>query len=254
MHIRQNIDSMSAPDVARFQAAVQRALSINDNRGYIHFAKMHGWPLNFCKHSSPLFLPWHRAYLYTFELSLRDLSGDVALPWWDWTSDRARLEGVPLAYTDQGGGLASAPVPLDDQTLDLVRRQVPWSLNLSGAVPQTIRAPDLAASLPTADMIDSILDATTFEDFTLRLEDVHNRVHGWFKGTMAIVPLASFDPIFWAHHAMIDRLWYRWQLKHPGVGVPTEIANNALEGFSLTVSQVLKIADLGYDYATGVVA
>ena len=34
----------------------------------------------------PLFLPWHRAYLYFFELALQDQdpAHAVTLPWWDW--------------------------------------------------------------------------------------------------------------------------------------------------------------------------
>ncbi|MGH6665900.1 MAG: tyrosinase family protein, partial [Pseudolabrys sp.] len=72
------------------------------------------------------------------------------------------------------------------------------------------------------------------------------------NGSMAIIPLAAFDPIFWAHHTMVDRLWYLWQLRHPGSGVPASIMNRALEGFPLTVAQVLDIKALGYDYAVSV--
>ena len=25
------------------------------------------------------------------------------------------------------------------------------------------------------------------------------------------------DPLFWLHHATIDRLWAKWQKQHPGV-------------------------------------
>jgi tyrosinase len=254
MHIRQNIDTMSDADIAKYRGAIAAALAISDNRGYNHFAGMHGWPLGFCKHHQLLFLPWHRAYLYMLELSLRDMSGDIALPWWDWSSDLSHQQGLPAAFTDTQGGLASVPVPLDPQILAAVQQQAPWSMDLSGAVPRTIRNPDPADSLPTAAAVDDVLTAPTFADFTQRLEDIHDKIHGWFKGSMSIVPFAAFDPIFWAHHSMIDRLWYRWQLQHPGIGVPAEIANSALEGFPLTVPQVLDIATLGYDYATGVVS
>ncbi|CAN5281605.1 tyrosinase family protein [soil metagenome] len=254
MHIRQNIESMSEADIATYQRAIARALAITDNRGYQHFAGLHGWPQNLCKHHVSLFLPWHRAYLYMFELSLRDVAGEIALPWWDWTSEEAHRFGLPDAFTAGQGGLASVPVPLDPPTLQAVQQQVPWALDLTGAVPKTTRNPDPADSLPTIAEVDDVLDAPTYADFTSRLEDIHDGIHGWFKGTMSIVPFAAFDPIFWAHHAMIDRLWYRWQLRHPGIGVPNEIADSALEGFPLTVPQVLDIATLGYDYATGVVA
>lgn len=254
MGFRVSVEAMSEADLTAFRAAVAKAMAIGDNRGYEHFARMHGYSLNLCKHNSLLFLPWHRAYLYMFELSLRDLGGDVRLPWWDWTSNLAHRDGLPPAYVQSDGGLSSAPVPLDPRTLQVVKDRVPWSLDLSGPVPKTIRNPDPPGRLPTAEDVASVRDARSYQDFTSRLEDIHDGVHGWFKGTMAIVPLAAFDPIFWAHHAMIDRIWYLWQLDHPGLGVPPEIANSALEGFPLTVPQVLDIAKLGYGYAKEVVS
>ena len=57
-----------------------------------------------------------------------------------------------------------------------------------------------------------------FDDFTFQLEDLHNRVHVWTGGTMSEIPVAAFDPVFWAHHTMIDRLWAIWQQAHPGAG------------------------------------
>ena len=55
----------------------------------------------------PLFLPWHRAYLYFFELSLKRFAPTVTLPWWDWTSTTSHRRGLPSAYvTAQVGGAA----------------------------------------------------------------------------------------------------------------------------------------------------
>ena len=39
----------------------------------------------------------------------------------------------------------------------------------------------------------------------------HDRVHGYVGGSMGQVPTAAFDPIFWSHHSMVDRIWYLWQ-------------------------------------------
>ncbi|MGH6666042.1 MAG: tyrosinase family protein, partial [Pseudolabrys sp.] len=222
MAVRQNVANMSAADLDAFRNAIATAQGISDNRGYTHFAGLHGWPGGLCKHGDPLFPPWHRAYLYMFEMSLRDLSGnrDIAFPWWDWTSDESHQVGVPAAYADTQSPLAGAEIPLDPQTRRVVEQQAPNAVDLSGPVPRTIRNPNPAADLPQADMVEDILDAPTFDDFTMRLEDVHNSVHGRFNGSMAIIPLAAFDPIFWAHHTMVDRLWYLWQLRHPGSGVP----------------------------------
>jgi tyrosinase len=66
---------------------------------------------------------------------------------------------------------------------------------------------------------------------------------------MSAVPVAGFDPVFWSHHAMIDRLWYLWQLAHPGFLPPAQTLDMALAPFPMTVRQTLDISLLGYEYA-----
>ncbi|KAF9878953.1 hypothetical protein CkaCkLH20_03853 [Colletotrichum karsti] len=49
------------------------------------------------------------------------------------------------------------------------------------------------------------------------IEDVHNAVHnytGGGRGHMSNPEISSFDPIFWLHHANIDRLFAIWQAVH----------------------------------------
>ena len=249
MNVRQNAELLAASDVAALTTAFSRMQTTADNRGYAHLAGLHGWPAGLCKHHQALFLPWHRAYLYMFELSLRDLGGDVRLVWWDWTSERSHRDGLPAIFTGEAA-LRSAEMPLDDDLARRVRDEAPYLADLSGPVPRTVRQPDPADSLPSRRDVDDVLDAPTFADFTTRLEDIHDRVHDWFKGTMSAVVLAGFDPAFWTHHAMIDRLWCLWQLRHPNAGVSPLRTDQALEGFPLTVGQVLDVRTLGYDYAS----
>ena len=84
-------------------------------------------------------------------------------------------------------------------------------------------------------------------------EGIHNNVHGWVGGAMSAVPVAAYDPIFWAHHAMIDRLWYLWQIGPNGVDPPAGLLDRALPPFPLTVRDTLDISALGYGYAARVV-
>jgi tyrosinase len=71
---------------------------------------------------------------------------------------------------------------------------------------------------------------------------------------MSDISVAAYDPIFWAHHCMIDRLWYLWQLKHPGARMPPPLIDQALPPFAMTVRQTLEITQLGYDYAAATAA
>ncbi|KAK0377149.1 hypothetical protein CLIM01_05497 [Colletotrichum limetticola] len=55
---------------------------------------------------------------------------------------------------------------------------------------------------------------TRFNDWG-SIEDVHNAVHGYIGGYMGDVDIAAFDPIFWLHHANIDRIFAIWQACNP---------------------------------------
>lgn len=49
------------------------------------------------------------------------------------------------------------------------------------------------------------------------LEAIHDTIHIYsgLKGQMAYIPLSAFDPIFFLHHAMVDRLLTMWQVIYP---------------------------------------
>lgn len=49
------------------------------------------------------------------------------------------------------------------------------------------------------------------------VEAVHDIIHiyGGLKGHMTYVPLSAFDPLFFLHHAMTDRLIAMWQILNP---------------------------------------
>src|SRR6478672_6652574 len=88
---RRSVRGMSAndPDLAAMSRAVaaMKALPQSDSRNWIRFADIHR---NFCPHGNWYFLPWHRAYIASFERICQELSGkrDFALPYWNWTADR----------------------------------------------------------------------------------------------------------------------------------------------------------------------
>jgi tyrosinase len=94
-----------------------------------------------------------------------------------------------------------------------------------------------------------VLAIRDFTGFSSEVEGLHDRVHMWVGGHMGQIPYAAFDPIFWAHHCMIDRLWRVWQLRHPGARPPAAILDDALPPFRMTVRQTLSVTALGYDYA-----
>jgi tyrosinase len=251
--LRENLEDLTADKLVNIRTAFSRLMQIRDNRGYNHISGYHGIPGFYCWHhgtrtrrprpSRPLrlFFPWHRAYLYWLEQHLKDQVPDIALPWWDWSSDASRRVGIPNAFSQEFANGEPNPlfkfhikVPTSNPPLDEV----------------TIRDPGDPSELPDSQMVTNILDLPDFDDFDLMAENfLHDNIHVWVGGSMSIVDTAAYDPIFWFHHCMVDRLWYLWQIKFGDSTGMEDMLDEVLEPFPLRVRDVLSVRDLGYDYA-----
>jgi tyrosinase len=243
---RRNITAMQPDQLAGFRQAITLAQGISDERGYQYWAGVHGLPLpSYCQHHSPLFLPWHRAYLYFFERTLQDLVAGVTLPWWDWSAGSP--QGIPPAYAAEQ--VDGQPNPLYSSPIQPQGRE-------PGGPDHTVRSPGdpQMPPLPDAPTVQKLLGVSQFADFQEQLENIHNGVHMWVGGTMGDIATAAYDPLFWAHHTMIDRLWRLWQLAHPGAMPAASLLEQALPPFPMTVTQTLDSDTLGYDYAVATAA
>lgn len=224
---------------------------LDDTNGFWFWAELHGAPKNQCEHTNEsgydsLFLPWHRAYLYRLELALQTKAPAATLPWWDWTTTRDS-GGLPAIYGDIGGEnpLAGGDFP----------PRIAEATQARGWPASSWRQPGPPNRLPTREKVKEILELKSFDDFSQTLEEhLHNKVHEWVGGSMAMVAIAAYDPLFWAHHTMIDRLWYLWQVLHSARGPRPGLWGTILRGgLDLKVSDVLDTHALGYDYAASTV-
>lgn len=281
--LRKSVATLTATELASLRAAFTAVMGISDERGYQHFAGIHGLPLpGYCVHNDaagvlgnlqvgPLFLPWHRAYLYFFEQALQDQDAGVTLPWWDWTTGPGRPSVIPDAYASQTvngqenplhqGPIAAIPDAQWEGDRG-ARRALLASTGVDpGPLPAvTFRQPGELASapetLPTATDVQNALNASNFVDFSQQIEQIHNSVHVWVGGTMSEIPVAAYDPLFYAHHTMIDRLWWLWQLRNPGAHPPTPYLTSALPPFAgpaAVVGGTLDANSLGYEYSLAAV-
>jgi tyrosinase len=254
MVYRLEVGDADAPHMTAFRAAMRAAQARLDNESYNFIAGFHGAPAWFCWHhqinrrtplQARLFLPWHRAYLWWLEQALQDRApdlpadlqdADIALPWWDWTV----VDGIPPAYETEPLDSTRAFVPTANPPIDEVTDRAPGS--------------NPFARLPTHDEIydpvGGVLADTDWASFSDRVEDFHDGVHGWVSGSMGDVTIAAYDPVFFAHHCMIDRLWYLWQVAHGNGAIPVELMDLELIPFGKRVRDVLDVQRLGYEYAT----
>jgi polyphenol oxidase len=238
VRIRKSVFELTASEVDRLKAAYTELFKItkrDDPRGWYRQGAVHCWycsgagdSLNGMEiHGGWWFFAWHRAYLYFHETILGTLIGDpsFALPYWDWdsckddpndTTGRNRFPGEVYGFPTD-----IAPNPLFDTTR---------------AAGKDDRIPTFVVG-PTS--MNAILGAKSFSDFggsgneelpvfaqsanapqqagTLEAGP-HGMVHLWttdpknFSGLadMGMLAAAAFDPVFFAHHANIDRLWSKW--------------------------------------------
>lgn len=94
----------------------------------------------------------------------------------------------------------------------------------------------------------AVLAIADFSTFQFELEGLHDRVHNAIGGNMSTAASPS-DPLFFLHHANIDRLWAQWQAAHPAAGPsnPQEtLMRRPIEG--VKVATQLSTAALGYSY------
>jgi tyrosinase len=252
LRFRRSVERLTPGQLRALRDAFARVYPISDERGYQFYAGIHGYPLPaYCDiaHGHPeYFLPWHRAYLYFFERALRAQNGDAALPWWDWTSPGSQTTGIPKAYAD--GQAGNKPNPLYAAAVNAAaadqgeKRGDPRASTTERHPAQPGTNP-----LPTAEWVAWLIDNhPSFTDFSSRLEKAHGDVHVWVGGHMSDIGFAAYDPIFWAHHTMIDRVWALWQLKW-GKTPPAPALDQALSPFPMTVRQTLSVHSLGYEYA-----
>jgi tyrosinase len=249
VRFRRNADQLTSGQLKTLRGAFSKLYEIPDDRGYEYFAGIHGLPLPIsCEnaHGTPYFLPWHRAYLYFFERALRDRAPNAGLVWWDWETGPGITSKLPGPYLKASAG--GKPNPLHSAKVSkLALEQGKKGGLVVGS--KTKRETAGPTGLPSAEEVEDILSRPQFIDFSGALEQLHGRVHGWVGGHMGMIPFAAYDPVFWAHHTMCDRLWRLWQLRHPGSRPPASLLDEALPPFRMTVRQTLSVTALGYDYA-----
>jgi len=201
-------------------------------------------------HRCPAFFPWHRELLYQFEKELQRVAGDpnLGIPYWDWSTDQSKT-GVPWLNDLMGGDGNNGPV-----TTGPFAGKSQWPLTLSeDGEDHLIRGFGLDGQfnrLPTPAEVNATLsisvydgapwsDKPTLATFRNQTEGwhvpagstlsvgMHNLVHIWVGGPNGTMQPSTSpnDPVFFLHHANVDRLWAMWQQRNPGVAHYLPTAN-----------------------------
>lgn len=194
-----------------------------------------------CQHGSWYFLPWHRGYLMAVEAQIRaaiaTLPGaptDWALPYWNYF--KPSQNGLPPAFASNtwpdggdnplfvtqryGDGSGTISVEMDQ-------------VNQRALVDQHFVGPGTGGSQGFGGINTGFSHSGQHHGGVET--QPHDMVHGLVGGgdeqkigLMSDPDTAGLDPIFWLHHANIDRLWEVWRREPTSQGNPTQ--TNWLKG------------------------
>jgi tyrosinase len=185
---------------------------------------------NQCQHQTWYFLPWHRGYLACFEeivaAAVVRLGGPQgwALPYWNYSAAEADARNLPAAFLSQTNADGSANgLWIDGRNLTGVEDAIPAN---DVSLEALLHSPFGGSALGGDPGFGGPqTDFSHFGGVNGRLENLpHNVIHGDVGGLMNDPDTAALDPIFWLHHANIDRLWEVWLHRNSNFVDPTSTA------------------------------
>ncbi|KAI0304304.1 tyrosinase [Multifurca ochricompacta] len=188
---------------------------------------------------------------------------NLRAPYWDWATNTVpppeviSLETVDIITPD--GNTTSVANPLLGYTFNPIDRSFPspykyWQTTIRH--PDDPRSPNATTDVQAlTDDLSSIQDDITSSTYSLltrvhtwpafsnhtrgdggsasnSLEAIHDEIHGIIGGQMGDPAVAGFDPVFFLHHANVDRLLSLWAAVNPGVWV----TRGPAEGGTFTIS------------------
>ncbi|KAJ9541086.1 hypothetical protein OSB04_027592 [Centaurea solstitialis] len=182
--------------------------------------------LNIQVHKSWLFFPFHRQYLYFFEKICGKLIGDpdFAIPFWNW--DAPDGMEIPGMYTHRESPLYDALRNADHQPPCVVDLQYDTEEKHRSREDQVV----LNLSTMHRQMISGANTTSLFMGNPYHAGDrpcagsgtiegvPHDTLHTWtgdksrpYLENMGTFYSAARDPMFYGHHANVDRMWYLWK-------------------------------------------
>lgn len=222
---------------AKFERAIalMKALPPDDPRNFMQQANVHCAYCNLTYqqtgdeklqlqiHNCWHFFPWHRWYLYFYERILGKLIDDptFALPFWNWDNPDAAI--LPEVFFEKHSSLYDArrnPNHLPPATVDLgyaadsptKPKKIPHN-NLSILYSEMVRTKKLQDFYGAEYVVGT---APSPGPGSVE-RGSHIAVHAWVgENTTGAEDMGNFystarDPIFFSHHANVDRLWTVWR-------------------------------------------
>jgi len=260
--IRKSVAELTTSEIARLRLAYQRLRDLttsdpDDPRGWLQQAHVHCWMCGGSGgdiHGSWTFLPWHRAYLYFHERILCKLLNDNSfrLPYWSW--DDSNYRSLPTIYRPAQVGTAANSLYDGNRSTDAVAGK-----SMPGSIFPALQNPMNSANF---EAFGGGSDGGGSLEF-----GPHGAIHMWAGAPQSPYPdmgnlsLAARDPLFYAHHCNIDRLWAEFVRRNPAAHANPSDPDFLTRSFqffdenkqlvTIRVQDVLDPVPLGFSYRPG---
>ncbi|KAJ1926581.1 hypothetical protein IWQ60_003661 [Tieghemiomyces parasiticus] len=213
IHQRKEWRQLDNGEINRYVNAVRKLNEGPRPTKYDNFVKLHLDGAD-AAHTHPVFFPFHRQFLRAFEVELQAIDPSVTLPYWDWSIDSRRPSdspvwstfghnGVPDTHCVSDGVFAQWTVlnEMNGTRLHCLNRD--WNDNTF-----------LGPIFPPEYLEQTARDTDDYAVWWNTIERApHGIVHAFIGGDMFDMASPN-DPIFWLHHAFLDKLWFEWQSKN----------------------------------------
>ncbi|KAJ6031582.1 tyrosinase central domain protein [Penicillium herquei] len=223
----------------------------------------------FIIHLDAIFLPWHRGNVWLYESALRDECGyKGAQSYWDWPAYvKDGLENSTIFDGPFSNYTTTFPYFANDIILDNIENNgsgtIPsWSFDYTPNCFQRAMDDDSLRLNNNYSDIEQLLSQPTIEDFQNILStpegDAHYGPHGGghvaMGGDGADLFTSPTDPVFFLHHAQVDRMWWTWQsrdLENRRYALSgTQTLENVPASPELTLEDQITWGPLGRNYTT----
>ncbi|KAJ2843306.1 hypothetical protein J3B02_005304, partial [Coemansia erecta] len=202
--VRKEVRSLSTSEWNAYKAAAHAAYNDRwiDWFGYLHDR------IAMTIHGNSMFFVYHRALTRDYEKILRGYDPSVAVPYWNAMVDYQHPEQSPLFSADNLGGNGNGNGCVADG--------MPGSWMMNYPDPHCLcRKYSSGTTMPawhSPEFITHVMQSsTTYAQLRAGVENsIHGAVHLALGGDMDTMH-SPLDPIFWVHHANIDRLYAQWQ-------------------------------------------
>jgi tyrosinase len=248
---RQDARHVSPADQGAFKAAISRLVQDGTYLTLVrhHMDMRHNMHGSMGEVGLYRFLAWHRRYLVEFERELQRVdrllrptaTQRVGVPYWRWQDP----------FPSWMVGFLPARNPQNNQ---------PVPARKNAAPPQKASASDVDLIVNRSGTQHTQLPGENdYTKFTFAVEGWgrrsdgsslpgHNHGHSWIGGIMNNTSTSPTDPMFWLHHAEVDRLWHIWRQRHATVRPMLSGRDLILDPWPESYDAVLAIDALAYSY------